>query len=129
MIINLAIDQVIGLLWPRHHGVLQDVITAPGQQLGGFVLSPDGASCRLVIIAADGRWLARSRLDNAWPGRLRQRRGDDVAGGVGGDWCAGGVGQAKHLGRVGFQPLLDAFGRKAGKLPQPPLIFGQFRAA
>jgi hypothetical protein len=125
MIVNLAVDQVIGFLWSRHHGVLQDGISASGQQLSGVVLSLDGASCRLVIIAADGRPLARSRLDNAWPGRLRQRRGDDVAGGVRGDWCAGGVGQAKNLGRVGFQPLLDAFGRKAAKLAQPTLDSGE----
>lgn len=37
------------------------------------------------------------------------------------------VRQAKNLGRVGFQPVLDTFRGEAGKFTQPPLALGEFR--
>ena len=37
------------------------------------------------------------------------------------------VWQAKHLGRIGFKPLVNALGPKAGKFTQASLAFGQLR--
>jgi hypothetical protein len=79
------------------------------------------------IPAGGGERLIPTSLDNVRPRFIRDRRGDDVAGRIFDRGRSSVVRQAKHLGRVGFQPLPDAFRRKARKLPQPPLIFGQFR--
>lgn len=59
--------------------------------------------------------------------RFRNRGRDDVAGRVFRGRRSGVVRQAKDLGRVSFQPLLDPFGRETRKLPEPSFIFGQFR--
>ena len=71
-------------------------------------------------------YLIPPRLDNVRPRFIRDRRGDDVAGRIF-DRGRTRVGRkAKHLGRVGFQPLVDAFRREAWKLTQAPLALGEF---
>jgi len=78
------------------------------------------------IPARGGERLIPTCLDNVRPRFIRDRRGDDVAGRVFGGGRPGVVRQAKNLGRVGFQPLFDAFWREAGKLPEASVIFCQF---
>ena len=82
MIVNLAVDQIIGLLRPRHQWVLHDVKAASGKKLSGLVLALNGTTGRIVIVGADRRRLTGSHLDNVRPHLIRDRRGDDVAGGI-----------------------------------------------
>lgn len=111
-------------------GIGDDVINLPGSvPFSRDVFQPVALAAVVAnrIPAGGGERLIPTSLDNVRPRFIRDRSGDDVAGRVfgGGRSCV--VRQAKDLGRVGFQPLLDAFGRETGKLPEASFIFGQSR--
>lgn len=111
-------------------GIGDDVIDLPGSvPFSCDVFQPVALAAVVAnrIPARGGEGLIPTCLDDIRPGHVGDRCGDDVAGRIFDRGRIRVVRQAKHLGRVGFQPLLDASGRKTRKLPEASLIFGQSR--
>lgn len=110
-------------------GIGDDVIDLPGSvPFSCDVFQPVALAAMVAnrIPAGGGEGLIPTCLDNVRTCRVGDRRGDDIPGQIFDGGRTRVVRQTKDLGRVGFQPLLDAFRREAWKLPEASVIFRQF---